>query len=168
MCVLPCNKSGTSNAPKHSRPIVLQPNWRCRPIAMQTNSITNNSLDRSSFREQLKPKQLLTCQQSNNPAPPLPWGRGSSAHTNLDHLYTQAFLTYCAMHSGSSAHTRFLSSGSSVHTHTFGRVGVSTCLPPNKHTRSRATDGVRYWGRVGWGWGLGRGGVGHTRSRASA
>ena len=45
---------------------------------------------------------------------------------------------------------------------------VSTCLPPNKHTRSRATDGVRYWGRVGWGWGLGRGGVGHTRSRASA
>ena len=39
---------------------------------------------------------------------------------------------------------------------------VSTCQPPNKHTRSRATDGVRYWGR----WGLGRGGVGHTRSRA--
>ena len=66
-------------------------------------------------------------------------GRGSSAHTNLDHLYTQAFLTYCAMHSGSSAHTRFLSSGSSVHTHTFGRVG-------------------------GWGGGIGK----HTRSSAPA
>ena len=68
-----------------------------------------------------------------------PGGRGSSAHTSLDHLYTQAFLTYCAMHSGSSAHTRFLSSGSSVHTHTFGRVG-------------------------GWGGGIGK----HTRSSAPA
>ena len=63
---------------------------------------------------------------------------------------------------------------------------VSTCLPPNKHTRSRATDGVRYWGRVGWG-GAGAGQDGahpltrvrlalhprlppnkHTRSRAPA
>ena len=67
-------------------------------------------------------------------------GRGSSAHTNLDHLYTQAFLTYCAMHSGSSAHTRFLSSGSSVHTHTL----------------------LAGWG--GWGGGIGK----HTRSSAPA
>ena len=65
-----------------------------------------------------------------------PRGGGSSAHTNLDHLYTQAFLTYCAMHSGSSAHTRFLSSGSSVHTHTFGRVGGGGGI--GKHTRSSA------------------------------
>ena len=80
-------------------------------------------------------------------------GRGSSAHTNLDHLYTQAFLTYCAMHSGSSAHTRFLSSGSSVHTLLAGWGGGGGGL-------------VSTPAQVGW-WGGGGNGK-HTRSSAPA